>query len=37
LIESLQAVDLSQVIEDKDNTDLQGEAACSGAEGCLVI
>jgi len=37
LVSDLHSVDLSEIIEESDNTDLQGEAACSGAEGCVVI
>jgi ribonucleoside-diphosphate reductase alpha chain len=30
LVESLQEIDLTQVQEEEDNTDLQGELACAG-------
>tara|TARA_Y100000034_G_C6908273_1_gene422192 strand:+ start:5044 stop:6903 length:1860 start_codon:yes stop_codon:yes gene_type:complete len=37
LVESLKQVDLTKVIEEQDNTDLQGELACAGPEGCSVL
>jgi ribonucleoside-triphosphate reductase len=36
LFQSLQSVDLSQIFESEDETDLQGELACAGA-GCIVV
>ena len=36
LIKSLHNLDLSQVVEFTDNTDLRGEVAC-GADGCVVV
>jgi hypothetical protein len=29
---TLQDVDLTQIVEEDDNTDLKGEAACAGGE-----
>jgi len=37
LVESLKLVDLTKVVEDQDNTDLQGELACAGPDGCAVL
>jgi ribonucleoside-diphosphate reductase alpha chain len=36
LVSDLHSVDLSEIIEESDNTDLQGEAACT-ADGCVVL
>lgn len=36
MLEPLKAVDLTQVIEDEDNTDLAGEAACAGG-ACEIL
>ena len=35
LVQALKEVDLTQIVEDKDNTDLQGELACA-ADGCEI-
>ena len=32
MLSSLEEVDLSEIIEDEDNTDLAGEAACAGGQ-----
>lgn len=37
LISALKDVDLTKVIEIVDNTNLSGELACSGAEGCAIV
>jgi ribonucleoside-diphosphate reductase alpha chain len=37
LVSKLTDVDLSKVIEVGDNTNLSGELACSGPEGCTII
>lgn len=37
LVKHLHSIDLTEVIEEVDNTNLQGEAACVGAEGCVVV
>jgi len=37
LVESLKQVDLTKVVEEQDNTDLQGELACAGPGGCAVL
>lgn len=37
LVQSLTNIDLTQIIEVIDNTDLSGELACSGPEGCVII
>jgi ribonucleoside-triphosphate reductase (thioredoxin) len=36
LVSHLHAIDLTQVLETEDRTDLQGEVACGGAVGCEV-
>lgn len=36
LMQHLQGIDLSQIIEDEDDTNLSGEVAC-GADGCIVV
>ena len=37
LFEALKNIDLSLVLEMEDETDLQGEIACSGPEGCAIV
>lgn len=37
LIQSLTNIDLTQITEVVDNTDLSGELACSGPDGCVII
>jgi len=37
MISSLEKVDLTKVIEVNDNTDLTGEIACAGPQGCEVV
>lgn len=36
MVETLKDVDLTKVVEMQDNTDLSGEIACGGAEGCEI-
>jgi hypothetical protein len=36
MVSHLHAIDLTQVLETEDRTDLQGEVACGGAVGCEV-
>lgn len=36
LINSLTSIDLTQIVELEDNTDLMGEVACSGPNGCEI-
>lgn len=36
MLEHLQGIDLSQIIEEDDDTNLSGEVAC-GADGCIVV
>ena len=36
MVKTLQDVDLTKVVEMQDNTDLSGEIACGGAEGCEI-
>ncbi len=37
MVDSLSKVDLTKVIEVQDNTDLSGEIACAGPQGCEVV
>jgi len=37
LVSKLTSIDLTKVVEMVDNTDLSGELACSGPDGCAVI
>jgi ribonucleoside-diphosphate reductase alpha chain len=37
LSSSLSSIDLTRIIEAEDNTDLSGEVACSGVNGCEII
>lgn len=37
MMKSLTAIDLTEVTEDQDNTNLSGELACAGPDGCVVI
>jgi len=36
LVKQLSSIDLTQVIEEDDTTDLAGEVAC-GADGCVIV
>lgn len=36
MVETLKDIDLTKVVEMQDNTDLSGEIACGGAEGCEI-
>ena len=35
-MKSLESVDLSKIIETEDNTELSGEIACGGPNGCEI-